>query len=195
MPGPSAWQALTIHGCFSQVSASVANDGPGHIAAQLVRSTGATLVQEGEPCDLLLDTAGGETLAHSASRASRSVTIADEIPGAHYFVEPTGEQFLELARLVDMGQLQPEIDSVCLLTEAQAAFSAQHRPRPVRQSGRASSSSPDSRAGVPSQSWVTGHRPPRPRSQRQSFLLRCPGLLPHQGMSKVPLPELRANER
>jgi hypothetical protein len=134
MPGPSAWQALTIHGCFSQVNASVANDGLGHIAAQLVRSTGATLVEEGEPCDLLLDTAGGETLARSASRASRSVTIADNIPRAHYLVvEPTGEQFLELARLVDMGQLQPEIDSVCLLTEAQAAFSAQHRPRPVRQ--------------------------------------------------------------
>ena len=82
-------------------------------------------MEDGEPCDLLLDTAGGETLAHSVSRASRSVTIADEIPGALYVVvEPTGEQLLELARFVDMGQFRPEIDSVCLLTEARAAFGA-----------------------------------------------------------------------
>lgn len=88
------------------------------------------------------------------------MTIADEIPGAHYFVvEPSGEQLLELARLVDMGQLRPEIDSVCLLTEARAAFCGQHRPRQAR----ASSSSPDSPARVRSQSWslVTLLHPPR----------------------------------
>jgi hypothetical protein len=100
------------------------------------------------------------------------VTIADEIPGAHYFVvEPSGEQLLELARLVDMGQLRPEIDSVCLLTEARAAFCGQHRPRQAR----ASSSSPDSPARVRSQSWslVTLLHPPARR--RQLFLSRWPG--------------------
>lgn len=51
------------------------------------------------------------------------MTIAEESPGAHYFVvEPNREQLLELARLVDMGELRPEIDSVFPLAEARAAF-------------------------------------------------------------------------
>jgi NADPH:quinone reductase-like Zn-dependent oxidoreductase len=90
---------------------------------QLVRSRGATLVDAGEPCDLLFDSAGGEALARSAERAGRIVTIAAEAPGATYFVvEPNREQLLELARLVDTGELQPEIDSIFPLADAQAAF-------------------------------------------------------------------------
>jgi NADPH:quinone reductase-like Zn-dependent oxidoreductase len=90
---------------------------------QLARSRDATLVEEGEPCDLLFDTAGGEALARSASQAGRIVTIAAETPGAHYFVvEPDREQLLEAARLVDAGELQPEIDSTFPLAEARSAF-------------------------------------------------------------------------
>ena len=51
------------------------------------------------------------------------MTVAAETPGAHYFVvEPNREQLLELSRLVDTGQLRPEIDSIFPLTEARAAF-------------------------------------------------------------------------
>jgi NADPH:quinone reductase-like Zn-dependent oxidoreductase len=51
------------------------------------------------------------------------VTIVDDTPNAHYFVvEPNREQLLELARLVDIGELQPEIDSVFPLADARAAF-------------------------------------------------------------------------
>src|SRR6266511_3233136 len=58
-----------------------------------------------------------------AGQAGRIVTIAAEAPGAHYFVvEPNHEQLLELARLVDTGDLWPEIDSVFPLAQAQAAF-------------------------------------------------------------------------
>jgi NADPH:quinone reductase-like Zn-dependent oxidoreductase len=93
------------------------------VAVQLARSRGAALVEEGEPCDLLFDTVGGQALARSAGQAGRIVTIAAEAPGAHYFVvEPNHQQLLELARLVDTGDLWPEIDSVFPLAQAQAAF-------------------------------------------------------------------------
>ncbi len=53
----------------------------------------------------------------------RVVTVVDERPGATYFVvEPDYEQLLELAALVDAGELRPEVDSVFPLTEARAAF-------------------------------------------------------------------------
>jgi NADPH:quinone reductase-like Zn-dependent oxidoreductase len=126
MPGLSAWQALIVHGRLQpgeRVCITGAYGGVGHVAAQLARSQGATLVEPGETCDLLLDTAGGEALARSVRQAGRTVTIVDETPNAHYFVvEPNREQLLELARLVDIGELQPEIDSVFPLADARAAF-------------------------------------------------------------------------
>ena len=57
------------------------------------------------------------------SAGERVVTIAEEMPGAIYFiVEPDREQLLELRTLVDAGELRAEVDSVFPLTEAQAAF-------------------------------------------------------------------------
>ena len=64
------------------------------------------------------DTRGGEVPA-----GERVVTIAEEMPGAIYFiVEPDHEQLLELRTLVDAGELHAEVDSVFPLTEARAAF-------------------------------------------------------------------------
>jgi hypothetical protein len=66
MPGLSAWQGLIVHGRLQPVSGSVSQartGGVGYIAAQLVPRRGATLVEAGAPCDLLLDTAGGGALA------------------------------------------------------------------------------------------------------------------------------------
>lgn len=126
MAGLSAWQALIVHGRLQpgeRVAVTGARGGVGHVAVQLARSRGAALVEEGEPCDLLFDTAGGDELAHTAEQAGRIVTIAAEAPRAHYFVvEPNREQLLELARLVETSQLRPEIDSIFPLAEARAAF-------------------------------------------------------------------------
>jgi NADPH:quinone reductase-like Zn-dependent oxidoreductase len=120
MGGLTAWQALFVHGRLGQgerVLVTGASGGVGHIAVQLARHAGATVVESG-PADLVFDTRGGEVPA-----GERVVTIAEEIPGATYFiVEPDHAQLLELRSLVDAGELRPEVDSVFPLTDAVAAF-------------------------------------------------------------------------
>jgi NADPH:quinone reductase-like Zn-dependent oxidoreductase len=120
MGGLTAWQALFVHGKLAQgerVLVTGASGGVGHIAVQLAHHAGATVVASG-PADLVFDTRGGVVPA-----GGRVVTIAEEMPGATYFVvEPDHEQLLELKALVDAGDLRAEVDSVYPLTEAQAAF-------------------------------------------------------------------------
>jgi NADPH:quinone reductase-like Zn-dependent oxidoreductase len=117
MGGLSAWQALVVHGGLQageRVAVTGANGGVGHLAVQLVESLGATLVSEGEPCDLLFDTAGRTTGA-----AARKVSVAEEAPGVDFFiVEPDGEQLAELGAR----GLKPEIDSVFPFEDFEAAF-------------------------------------------------------------------------
>ena len=120
MGGLTAWQALFVHGRLARgerVLVTGASGGVGHIAVQLARHAGAGVV-DGGPVDLVFDTRGGEVPA-----GERVVTIAEEMPGATYFiVEPDREQLLELGALVDAGQLRTEVDSVFPLAEAPAAF-------------------------------------------------------------------------
>ncbi|OBH14200.1 NADP-dependent oxidoreductase [Mycobacterium sp. E1747] len=120
MPGLTAWQALVVHGKVAageRVLITGVHGGVGHIAAQLARHLGAVLVGEGEDCDLLFDTTGGEALARSAERAGRIVTIAAETPGAQYFVvEPNG------AQLAALPELYPQVDTVFSLDQFEEAF-------------------------------------------------------------------------
>ena len=120
MGGLSAWQGLFVHGRLARgerVLVTGASGGVGHIAVQLARHAGAAVVESG-PVDLVFDTRGGEVPA-----GERVVTIAEEMPGAIYFVvEPDHNQLLELGTLVDAGELRAEVDTVFPLTEARAAF-------------------------------------------------------------------------
>ena len=120
MGGLTAWQALFVHGGLVQgerVLITGASGGVGHIAVQLARHAGATVVESGL-VDLVFDTRGGDV-----PTGERVVTIAEETPGAIYFiVEPDREQLTELTALVDAGELRTEVDSVFPVTDAPAAF-------------------------------------------------------------------------
>lgn len=123
MPGLTAWQGLFDHGQLGEgerVRVLGQSGGVGHVAIQLARGQ---LAGEGEPCELVFDTVGGEALAAAIGSAPRVVSVAEEIEGTSYFVvEPNREQLLELARRADSGELRPEIDSVFELEDALAAF-------------------------------------------------------------------------
>lgn len=84
--------------------------------------------------DVVLDTVGGGTLARSVellSPGGRAVSIADragvkELSGrgvrAHYvFVEPRGDQLVELARLIEAGEVRPHLQEVLPLADAARA--------------------------------------------------------------------------
>jgi len=117
MGGLSAWQGLVVHGALKageRVCVTGASGGVGHLAVQIARALGATVVAEGEQCDLLFDTAG-----RAAGDAKRIVTIAHEAPNATFFiVEPDGEQLAQVGAL----GLQPEVDSIFPLNDFEAAF-------------------------------------------------------------------------
>jgi NADPH:quinone reductase-like Zn-dependent oxidoreductase len=78
--------------------------------------------------DLVFDTVGGELLERAptllAERGGRLVTVAAEPPGegTFFIVEPSREQLVELARLVDAGDVRVAIDSTFALSDAPAAF-------------------------------------------------------------------------
>jgi NADPH:quinone reductase-like Zn-dependent oxidoreductase len=84
--------------------------------------------------DVVLDTIGGEVLARSAAivRPGGSLVSVCAPPPAdrpdirtlHFVREPSGAQLVELARLVDAGQLRPQVGAVYPLADAREAFMA-----------------------------------------------------------------------
>jgi NADPH:quinone reductase-like Zn-dependent oxidoreductase len=79
------------------------------------------------PVDLVFDTVGGEFLERATAllgSGGRLVSVAEEPPGqgTYFVVEPAREQLIEIARLVDSGELRVAIDSTFALSEAAAAF-------------------------------------------------------------------------
>lgn len=92
-----------------------------------------------DPVDLVFDTVGGERLARSPAilrEGGRLVSVAEEPPTSagikiettYFVVEPNGEQLIELARLVERGELRPAVDSVFSLEESRAAFERSMAP-------------------------------------------------------------------
>lgn len=81
--------------------------------------------------DLVFDTAGGERLERSPAvlrPGGRLVSVAVEPPSrsgitsTYFVVEPSREQLVELAELVDEGRVRPAIDQVFPLVDARKAF-------------------------------------------------------------------------
>jgi NADPH:quinone reductase-like Zn-dependent oxidoreductase len=81
--------------------------------------------------DLVFDTAGGARLERSPAvlrLGGRLVSVAAEPPrppgidAVYFVVEPDRDQLVELARLVDGGELRPTIDAVFPLADAHQAF-------------------------------------------------------------------------
>jgi NADPH:quinone reductase-like Zn-dependent oxidoreductase len=136
----TAWQGLFDHGRLEpgqRVVIHGAGGGVGHLAVQLGRHRGAHVVATDRTttdieavvagADLVFDTVGGDVLARSAG--PRVVSVAEEAPGATYFVvEPSRDQLLELAALADAGALRPQLDSVFPLAAARAAFERLAQP-------------------------------------------------------------------
>jgi NADPH:quinone reductase-like Zn-dependent oxidoreductase len=104
-------------------------------AFDVARALGAHEVIDGRrelddgvnPVDLVFDTVGGELLERAPAllaNGGRLVSVAGEPPGegTYFVVEPNREQLVELARLVDSGELRVAIDSTFALSEAAAAF-------------------------------------------------------------------------
>jgi NADPH:quinone reductase-like Zn-dependent oxidoreductase len=104
-------------------------------AFQAARGLGAHEVIDGRgalgdgigPVDLVFDTVGGELVKRAPdllTSGGRLVSVAEEPPGegTYFVVEPSREQLIELARIVDGGELRVAIDSTFALSEAVAAF-------------------------------------------------------------------------
>ena len=81
--------------------------------------------------DLVFDTVGGERLQRAPSLlrpGGRLVSVAEEPPAepgitaVYFVVEPSRAQLVEVAKLVDSGELRPTIDAVFPLAEARKAF-------------------------------------------------------------------------
>jgi NADPH:quinone reductase-like Zn-dependent oxidoreductase len=100
-------------------------------ADEVIDHTAGRFEDAVEPVDLVFDTAGGDRLTRSPAvirEGGRLVSVAVEPPEApgiasiYFVVEPSREQLIELARLVDDGGLRPAIDTVFALDDARRAF-------------------------------------------------------------------------
>jgi NADPH:quinone reductase-like Zn-dependent oxidoreductase len=142
----AAGERVLIHGAVGgvgQFATQLARWRDAHVVATASRSSfdearalGADEVIDGRgslddairSVDLVFDTVGGELLERAptllAERGGRLVTVAAEPPGegTFFIVEPSREQLVELARLVDAGDVRVAIDSTFALSDAPAAF-------------------------------------------------------------------------
>ena len=119
-----------VIGTTSPASAHLAR---GFGAHEVLDASDLDLAGSLDPVDLVFDTVGGARLERSPALirpGGRLVSIAEEptvgpddkIETSYFVVEPNREQLVELAGMIDSGELRPAIDSVFPLTEGRAAF-------------------------------------------------------------------------
>jgi NADPH:quinone reductase-like Zn-dependent oxidoreductase len=135
--GGFAVQLARWKGAFVVGTASTANlEAVRDLGAnQVVDHTSTRFEDMVDPVDLVFDTAGGDRLERSPAvvrRGGRLVSVADEpspeaaasrrIESVYFVVEPSREQLVEIARLVDGGELRVTVAEVFALGDARAAF-------------------------------------------------------------------------
>ena len=134
--GHFATQLARRHGAYVIGTASRTNaERARKLGAHEVLDSANTRFEEAlDPVDLVFDNVGGTLLERSPAivrEGGRLVSVAAEPPEPsaeskihtmYFVVEPNREQLVELTRLVESGDLHPEIDSVFSLAEARAAF-------------------------------------------------------------------------
>ena len=123
------WRGAHVIGAVSTANLDAARALGAHEA---VDRNDLRLADAVEPVDLVFDTVGGEALQRLPElvvSGGRLVSVAEQPPAttapidARYFVvEPNRAQLVEIARLVDEGELRPAVDSVYPLSEAPSAF-------------------------------------------------------------------------
>jgi NADPH:quinone reductase-like Zn-dependent oxidoreductase len=135
--GGFAVQLAHWRGAFVVGTASTANvEAARKLGAdQVIDHTQARFEDLVEPVDLVFDTVGGDRLERSTAvvrRGGTLVSVATEpsqqaaaergIEAVYFVVAPSREQLVEIARLVDGGQLRVTVAEVFALSDARAAF-------------------------------------------------------------------------
>jgi NADPH:quinone reductase-like Zn-dependent oxidoreductase len=120
------WRGAHVIGVASPDGLEAARDLGAH---EVVDGRGGAL--EGvDPVDLAFDTVGGDLLRRAGALVrpgGRVVSVAEEprapgVDAVYFVVEPSSEQLVQIARLVEGGVIRPMIDSVFPLSDARAAF-------------------------------------------------------------------------
>ena len=120
------WRGAHVVGVASPGSLEAARDQGAH---EVVDGSGGGL-EDVDPFDLLFDTAGGDLLGRARALVrpgGRVVSVAEEpqppaTDAVYFVVEPSSEQLVQIARLVEGGVIRPLVDSVFPLSDARAAF-------------------------------------------------------------------------
>jgi NADPH:quinone reductase-like Zn-dependent oxidoreductase len=120
------WRGAHVVGVASPGSLEAARDLGAH---EVVDGSGGGL-EDVDPVDLLLDTVGGDLLGRARALVrpgGRVVSVAEEpqppaTDAVYFVVEPSSEQLVQIARLVEGGVIRPLVDSVFPLSDARAAF-------------------------------------------------------------------------
>ena len=103
-------------------------------ADQFVDYTRTRFEQVAKEVDVVLDTIGGDTQRRSwqilkpggilvsvISPPPETTAAADGVRSAFVFIQPSGQQLTQIARLIDQGQMKPILHAVLPLSEARQA--------------------------------------------------------------------------
>ncbi|MGE5443788.1 MAG: NADP-dependent oxidoreductase [Ignavibacteriales bacterium] len=137
--GVGSYAVQMAHWCGAHVIGTARADNAGFLrdlgADEVIDYTAVRFEDKVRDLDVVLDTVGGDTLERSwrvLRKGGVLVTIAGSAPadkaaqyevrGIDFIVEPSREQLIEIACLIEAGELRPIIEATFPLEEAREAF-------------------------------------------------------------------------